>query len=195
MRKTIAVTFLVFLLFCCSKPLKAQQKDKLTPLHKYFQAKYDSTIIYHNWSSWYTAPNYIIIAKQKQKVYLFTYTSPYKKLKGKQYSEKEVEFQLTVPDVNSYLIAQNINQKELQDCWKQLNVPTLWKVESRQMADIDKCAIEDADENTFYFIAKSNIRRAHFYAPAFFEECSNTDKNRRKAINAIEILVGALNTE
>lgn len=200
MRKTITVAFLVFLLFCCPKPLLAQQ-GKITPLHQFFQDNYDSTIIYHNWSSWYLAPNYIIIAKQKQNLYLFTYTSPYRKLQGrpipgdlkKLYSEEESKFQKTIPDTNRYLLALNIRSQDLQKTWKQLNIHELWKIKSNRGDTANNCIVEDGDENTFFLITETGIKITEFYSPSTYEECAGKNPDRQKAIQAIEVLVGALN--
>ncbi|WP_426062257.1 hypothetical protein [Hymenobacter sp. B1770] len=44
-----------------------------TPLHAFLQQHYDSTVVYHSGSSWYNAPNYIILAKDQDRVDAFTY--------------------------------------------------------------------------------------------------------------------------
>lgn len=201
MYRTIAIVSLMLLFVSFPTKSKAQQQDKITPLHKFFQTNYDSTIIYHNWSSWYSAPNYIIIAKQKGNVYLFTYTSPYRKLQGRPipgdlkslYLAEETKFQKTVPDANRYLLAQNLKQAELQNYWQQLKAQQLWNIKSNKGESANNCMVEDGDENTFYFISKNGIKIAEFYAPTFYEECARENSDRQKAINVIEVLVGALN--
>ena len=177
-----------------SYPISAQQHERITPLHEFFQANYDSTIIYHSWSNWYSAPNYQIVAKQKDKLYFFTYTSPYKDLRGRyfpgnllqKFTEEENKFKTTVPDTNSYFLAKNILQATLSKNWKELQAANLWKLKDDKniVKSSGNCMIEDGKTSTFHLISKEGVKFLSFYAPDFWEECLEKNINRQKAIEA-----------
>ncbi len=184
-------------LFLCY-PVFAQQNESITPLHKFFQANYDSTIIHYNWSNWYSAPNYLILAKQKNNIYFFTYTSPYKNVIGrpipgnlsKKFAIEENRFKATVPDTNRYLLAKRVLNDKLKNYWNELHMASLWNIkdDKHTLRDIGNCMIEDAGTATFYFISKTGIKVSNFYAPDFWEECLGKDINRQKALKAEAIL-------
>lgn len=199
--KTIVLLLVSAALFVLTaQSAQAQSPRQITPLHHFFQANYDSTIIYHNWSSWYTAPHYLIFAKHREKLYFFTYISPYRKMQGRVlpgglkelYSDEESKFQRTMPDTNRYLLPQYIGDKELQKYWKNLGTTELWKIRSDKLQEPATCVVDDGDENTFYFITKKEIKTENFYAPSLYEECAGKDRNRQKAIQASELLISIL---
>jgi hypothetical protein len=132
-------------------PSFAQQNQSITPLHKFFQANYDSTIIHYNWSNWYFAPNYLILAKQKNNIFFFTYTSPYKNIIGrpfprnlsKKFMEEESKFKGTVPDTNRYLLAKRVLNDKLTNYWNELDTASLWhlKNDKHTLKNIGNCMI------------------------------------------------------
>ena len=177
-----------------SYSISAQQHERITPLHEFFKANYDSTIIYHSWSNWYSAPNYMIVAKQKDKLYFFTYASPYKDLRGRyfpgnlsqEFMEEENKFKTIVPDTNRYLLAKNILQSTLSKNWKELQAANLWKLKDDKniIKSSANCIIEDGTTSTFYLMSKESVKVLNFYAPDFWEECLEKNINRQKAIEA-----------
>ncbi|NDK55476.1 hypothetical protein [Pontibacter fetidus] len=174
----------------------AQEVRQITPLHQFFQANYDSTIIYHRWSNWNSQPNYIIVTKYKNQLYFFTYANPYRQAQGislpgdlhKLYAKEDFKYDQTLPDTNRYLVAHYIKPSILQDYWKELKVKQLWNIKVSKVNTDDICGIDDGDENTFYFISKSVIKRADFYAPSYFAKCYSNDPNLQKAIQTIKLL-------
>lgn len=54
------------------------QAQALTPLHRFFQQNFDSTIVYQSSSSRNNSPNYLILAKCQDQLEFFTYTSLYR---------------------------------------------------------------------------------------------------------------------
>jgi hypothetical protein len=146
--------------------------------------------MYHNWSSWYSAPNYLIVAKQKDKLYFFTYTSPYKNLRGRyfpgnlsqKFMEEENKFKRTVPDTNSYLLSKNIVQATLSKSWNELQAANLWKLKDDKhiLKSTGNCMIEDGTTSTFYLINKAGVKVLNYYAPDFWEECYASPKRITK---------------
>jgi hypothetical protein len=181
-------------LFFISYSISAQQHERITPLHEFFQANYDSTIIYHSWSNWYSAPNFLIVARHKDKLYYFTYTSPYKNLLGRyfpgnisqKFMEEENKFERTVPDTNRYLLSKDILQETLGKYWNELQAANLWKLkdDKHSLTSTGNCMIADGNTNTFYLINKEGIKVLNFYEPAYWEECLGKDINRQRAIKA-----------
>lgn len=194
----ISIYLLAMLIWISCYPLKAQHVGQSTPLHLFFQANYDSTIIYHSSSSWNESPNYLIIAKQKEKVYFFTYVSPYREVQGIYYpgkltlkfSQGEQRFRSTKPDTNRYFLPKPIPPLALSRSWRLLRPHQFWAVEDdRKIRKEDNgCIVDDGDEHTFYLIDKRTIRAASFYAPDFLEECVGPDLGRQRAIATRNIL-------
>lgn len=186
---------LLFGLLTAALPSQAQMT---TPLHTFFQQHFDSTFIYQNSSNWNRSPNYLILAKDQNRLTFFTYRSPYRDILGhyfpgklvKKFSQEEARFRATPPDTNCYLLPKPIAEETLRDSWHLLNPPQLWAIQGDEQARrVNKsCVLEDGEENIFYLIDRKAIRSAHFYAPAFFEECAGKDIGRQQAIQASNTL-------
>jgi hypothetical protein len=190
--KIILFLALCMLSFIPSKSAWAQEANRITPLHEFFQANYDSTIILHNWSSWYSAPNYVIMAKHKGKLYYFTYSSPYQQLLGapfpgnlsQKFRDEETKFNNTAPDTNRYFLSRRILQETLVKHWNELQTNKLWslKDDKTNLTDLGKCMIEDGTTSTFFLIDKAGIRISNFNEPEYWEECLGKDIYRQRAI-------------
>jgi hypothetical protein len=169
-----------------------------TPLHTFFQQNYDSTVIYQTGSNWNNSPNYLILAKHRQQLEFFTYTSPYRDVLGhyypgrlaQQFGRADALFRVTIPDTNRYLLPQILPTATLTRAWRQLQAPLLWLVQDDQQASpiTGNRMVEDGDENTFYFLDKKAIHVARFYAPAAKEIGAKKDPNRQQALKAIVAL-------
>ncbi|QJX47804.1 hypothetical protein HMJ29_12970 [Hymenobacter taeanensis] len=178
--------------------LVGQPTPQLFPLHTFFQANYDSTIIYQSSSTRNNSPNYLILAKYQDKVYFFMYTSPYRVAEGryfpgelsKKFAQGELAFSRMPPDTNRYLLPTTAAPTTLAHCWRNVAPSQLWQVrdDQRRLNPQGNCILEDGDENMFYLIDKRAIRTAYFYAPAYFEECEGKKLNRQLAIKAITAL-------
>ncbi|GAB2771339.1 hypothetical protein HNQ93_000615 [Hymenobacter luteus] len=165
-----------------------------TPLHRFFQQNFDSTIVYQSGSSRNNSPHYLILAKYQNRLAFFTYTSPYRNIPGhyfpgklsQKFANEERRFRATIPDTNQYLLPRRIAGEILSRNWRLLNPPQLWTIQGDQQApkSKSKCAIDDGDENTFYLLSKTTIQVAHFYAPEYYEQCAGKDVNREQAIRA-----------
>lgn len=192
--RTIFLLAVSVLTFMTSKSSWAQENNKLTPLHEFFQANYDSTIILHSWSDWYSVPNYVIMAKQKDRLYYFTYSSPYQQLLGhpfpgnlaQKFGEEETKFKNTAPDTNRYFLSKRIRQENLSKHWNELQAYKLWslKDDKTNLTANGKCIIEHGTTNTFFLIDKAGIKVMNFHEPEFWEQCLEKDINRQRAIKA-----------
>ncbi|TGD82679.1 hypothetical protein [Hymenobacter wooponensis] len=179
-------------------PLAAQPTPKVFPLHRFFQAHYDSTIIYQRGSSWNNSPNYLILAKLKDQVYFFTYASPYQETRGRyfpgglvqKFSREELAFSRAVPDTNRYFLPGRASAPALGHCWHEVVPAQLWQVQGDEhpRRTSGHCVIEDGDENTFYLIDKRAVKVTSFYAPAYYEECEGKNPNRHVALKTIAAL-------
>ncbi|PJJ48432.1 hypothetical protein [Hymenobacter chitinivorans] len=177
--------------------VRAQPTVKSTPLHRFLQQHYDSTSIYHSGSSWNNSPNYLILAKHQNQVDFFTYTSPYRGIKGRYYpgqlarkfAREDHAFRAAAPDTNRYLQPQPARPAALQQAWQQLDARQLWRVKDDQetISKPGTCVVEDADDNVFYLIDRRTIRVASFYAPDL-QQCLGPDSGRRHALAARKIL-------
>jgi hypothetical protein len=185
---------------------QAQQTVKSTPLHRFFQQHYDSTIIWQSGSAWNNAPHYLILAKYKDQVYFFTYMSPYHERLGKYYpgglakkmALEDLRFRTTIPDTNRYLLPQNMLPRTLSQCWRQLNPSQLWTALQDDLqagSAAGKCGIDDGDDNVFYLLDRRTSKTAAFYAPAYWEECLGKDPNRQQAIRVRAALQALLVAE
>ncbi|RZK28814.1 MAG: hypothetical protein EOO61_21535 [Hymenobacter sp.] len=185
----------LFSLLTTALPSQAQMP---TPLHTFFQQHFDSTFIYQSSSTWNRSPNYLILAKDQNRLTFFTYSSPYRAILGhyfpgklvQKFSQEEARFRATIPDTNRYLLPKLIAEETLRHSWHLLNPPQLWAIQGDEQARrvTKDCVLEDGEENIFYLIDKKAIRSAHFYAPAFFEECAGKDIGRQQAIRAVNTL-------
>lgn len=176
----------------------AAQAQTLTPLHRFFQQNFDSTIVCQNSSSRDNSPHYLILAKYQDRLELFTYISPYRAALGhyfpgklvQKFDKEESLFRATRPDTNRYLLPKRVASETLSRSWRLLNPPRLWTIQGDQQASksMSKCIIEDGDEYTFYLITKTTIRAARFYAPEYYEQCAEGGVNRQQAIRTRNIL-------
>lgn len=170
------------------------QAQMPTPLHTFFQQHFDSTFIYQRSSTWNSSPNYLILAKDQNRLTFFTYISPYRTILGhyfpgklvQKFSQEEARFRVTTPDTNRYLLPKPIAEETLRQSWHLLHPPQLWAIQGDEQAQrVTKgCVVDDGEENIFYLIDKKAIRSAHFYAPVFFEECAGKNIDRQQAIQA-----------
>lgn len=179
------------------------QNPKITPLHLFFQINYDSTIIYHNGSSWYNHPNYLILAKQKGTYYFFTYNSPYRGQFGRQFpgnlvkkfTLEEYKFQRISPDTNQYLLPRRISTQMLKPAWQSLPPRLLWTIKEDKEFKSSDCIIDDGEEHTFFLITKAAIKTARFDEPEYKEQCEGKNTYRQLAIKAIKTMRGVLKME
>ncbi|WP_276498073.1 hypothetical protein [Pontibacter litorisediminis] len=136
----------------------------------------------------------MILAKEKDKLYFFTYTSPYKNLFGRpfpgnlsqKFREEESKFDRTVPDTNRYFLPKRILHTTLSKHWDELQASKLWELKDDRytLKSIGSCMIEHGNTSTFYLITKGSVKVLSFYAPDFWEECLEKNINRQKAIEA-----------
>lgn len=180
---------LAIIIFFFSKTVFAQRYNEKTPLHQFFKNNFDSTIIYFQWSSWNISPNYYILSKKDSNVYYFTYTSPYRKVKGYNYPgnldlkfiTEDLIFEKTIPGTNRYLFPIQFYYSVRKKYWSEVNSDNLWNLTDRIPLS-KKCDSEDGGEDTYYLITKSNIRLLSFYDADFFEECDSKNINRENEI-------------
>ncbi|WP_188815973.1 hypothetical protein [Hymenobacter cavernae] len=179
--------------------MQAQSKVKSTPLHVFFQQNFDSTIIYHVGSNWNNSPHYLIIAKHKERVYFFTYISPYRHLRGAYYPgnlplkimRAESTFQATAPDTNRYFLPRPLSSDTLLRAWQLLNLPHLWLIKDERETPTSRrgcTVIMDGDENTLYLIDKQTIKAVDFYTPDD-EGCEEQDPNRQQVVKVRDTLL------
>ncbi|UOQ54232.1 hypothetical protein [Hymenobacter cellulosivorans] len=197
-RPVVLLLLVIGVKFLLAGSVWAQPTVKSTPLHRFFQQHYDSTIIYHSGSSWNNSPNYLILAKHQNQVDFFTYTSPYRGTKGKYYpgqltrkfAQEDQAFRTMVPDTNRYLLPQPVRPITLQQAWRQLDPGLLWQVKDDRETgnNAGTCVVEDADDNVFYLINRRTIRIASFYAPDFRQQCLGLDAGRQRALDARKVL-------
>ncbi|WBA43970.1 hypothetical protein [Hymenobacter canadensis] len=171
-----------------------------TPLHAFLQQHYDSTIVYHVGSSWYNAPNYIILAKHRGGVDAFTYANPYRDGLGHYYpgqlvrhfSKEDTRFRATRPDTNRYLVPRAGDPAELRRAWQQLHPTRFWSVrgDGERPATPASCFIDDGPEHVFYLLDKRAIRVVRFYAPQELQDCEDArqDPGRAQALATIQVL-------
>lgn len=184
-------------------PALAQAQAPATepPLFRFFQQHFDSTVVYQTSSSWYEAPDMLLLAKKGQTVYFFTYRSPYTSTGGRFvpggltrfFSEQEARFRITKPDTNHYLLLSEVSSVKLAQTWQALRITQLWKVRDADPQPAGQiCGVEDAETVTLHFITPSGTRAAPFYAPDFYEECEGPGLNRGQVIrtrNALQALL------
>ena len=175
---------------------QASSAQEVPPLHTFFQQNFDSTVIYQSGLSVGNGPYYLILAKQKDQVYFFTYTSPYQSAAGRyfpgnlmlHFANEEAAFRAAVPDKNRFLLPGLVPSDTLRRYWRRLRTHRFWTVkDDQQTAFPPLCAIDDGDHNTFFLIDRRTIRAASFYAPAYREACAGQDPGRQQAINALNV--------
>ena len=164
--------------------VEAQIYKDTTPLHKFFRNNFDSTIIYHQWSSWYPYPKYYIIAKKDSSVYYFTYKSGYFEIQGRYYPaelhrkfiQEEVKFRLTTPDTNRYFLPVYIHSSNRHLYWTQINSFGVWNL-NEVNSNFNGCEVRDEGSDTYYFITNQGIKVKTFYAADFYESCKPGNVN------------------
>lgn len=174
------------------------QAQATTPLYRFFQQHFDSTVVYQSGSNWNTSPNYLILAKHQHQVAFFTYRSPYRNVLGQylpgqlvqKFSQEEVRFRATTPDTNRYLLPQRVAADSLRHGWQLLQPRHFWAIQGDAQAHrfTGNCVVEDGEEMTFYLIDKKAMRSARFYAPTFLEACAGKDVGRQQAIRVSSTL-------
>lgn len=178
------------------RPVCAQEHPA-PPLFRFFQQHFDSTLVYQTSSNWYDAPDMLILAKQGQEVYFFTYRSPYRATRGRfvpggltrYFSEQEAHFRAAKPDTNRYLLPQQVRPLTLLQTWKNLRPNRLWKVNNTDPRPAkEQCIIDDAATETLHFLTRSGMRAASFYAPDLYEQCEGRGFNRGQVIHTRNIL-------
>ncbi|WP_201982785.1 hypothetical protein [Hymenobacter rubidus] len=137
-------------------------------------------------------PSYLILAKQKNQVYFFTYQSPYRQARGRyfpgnlvrHFAKQEAAFRAAVPDTNRYLLPGIVPPDTLRWHWLRLQPRQLWAIkgDGPNQPAAPNCAVDDGDYNTFFLIDQRAMKSATFYAPAYWEECAGKDPNRQRAI-------------
>lgn len=179
----------------------ATPADSSPPLYRFFQQHFDSTIVYQQRGAWNPGPDMLMLSKQGQDVYFFTYRSPYRLAQGRyvpggliqQFSRQEAKFRATLPDTNQYLLLQHVPSSKLKQTWKNLQPARLWQLRAHNAnSPNEDCMIEDAYTLTLGFLTHSDSQDVSFYAPEFYEECEGPEVNRRQAINtrlALEALL------
>lgn len=172
----------------------AQRYKENTPLHKFLQENFDSTIIYYSWSNWYSYPKYQIISKQGTSVYFFTYKSPYQMIGGmapnvlaEKFVLEEMRFRQTPPDTNRYFLPKYVMAKDRDIHWKQVNDFDVWNV-GKDKYEPGGCNVYDDGTDTFYLISKSGVKVLDYYAPDFFETCKPKNINRQNVIRTRDVM-------
>lgn len=186
-----------FLVFPCTF-LQGQFYKDTNPLQKFFLDNYDSTIIYHQWSSWHPFPNYYIVAKKGNWINYFTYTSPYHKALGRYYPEdltekfiqEDIKFQSTTPDTNRYFLPVYIHHSKRDLIWTATNGYDIWRIQEVNENNYS-CEVYDATSDTYYLITKQGIRILNFYAADFFEKCKPGNINLLNAIKTRDTILKA----
>lgn len=184
-KKLTIATIIIFF----SKTVFAQPYNEKTPLHQFFKNNFDSTIIYFQWSSWNISPNYYILSKKDSNFYYYTYSSPYRRVKGYNYPgnlelkfiTENLIFEKTTPDTNRYLFPIQFHYSVQRKYWSEVNSYNLW-ILTDKVPISKKCESLDGDEDTYYLITKSNIKLLSFYDADFFEECDSKNINRQNEI-------------
>ena len=164
--------------------LEAQINKDTTPLHKFFRNNFDSTIIYHQWSSWYPYPKYYIIAKKDSSVYYFTYKSPYSNVQGryypadlhKRFGQEEGKFKSTVPDTNRYFLPFYIHYSNRPLHWSQINSFNIWNLKEVN-ENVNGCEVYDDGSDTYYLLTNQSVEVKTFYAADFYESCRGGNVN------------------
>lgn len=167
----------------------AQEPQKPDRLLRFFQANFDSTIIYHAWSSWYPYPNYYILARQANQSYYFTYKNLYRESRGvympgglrRKFSREEITFQHAVPDTNRYFLAVPAGREQAAELWRKISALSIWQA---QEIDDSKttCVVDDGPQDTFYLITRTGSNTVSYYAAEQQEQCGPPNNQRQRII-------------
>ncbi|WP_132055676.1 hypothetical protein [Pseudocnuella soli] len=192
---TFKITYIFALAFSLMVWLSgsAQQTLITNPLTTFFQANFDSTIIYHNWSSWNPLPNYCIIAKKDNGTFLFTYRSPYHSTFGHKFPSDLTEkfiaeqllFERTQVDTNRYFLPVQVDLDDKRNTWKYLNANRLWNLKNVDRIK-KQCSIEDGLENTFYLITSGGTKILHFDESDLSQLCAPTFSDRQYVLTVTD---------
>lgn len=172
---------LLFTFLLSTMIIRAQPFKNNTPLHQYFQRQFDSTLIYYHWSEGAGyLPNYYIMARKENRTFYFRYTSPYKEVQGQglpediasRFIREHVQFALTVPDTNQYLVPVRVNDATNGN-WEQVRAYGLWQWESVGAKE-KECAVYDAAYETYYLISKKKTKTLEYYG-VDDEKCGPSD--------------------
>lgn len=184
---TFKFTFIFSLAFSSLAWLcgSAQQTTETNPLTTFFQTNFDSTIIYHNWSSWNPLPNYCIIAKKENGIFLFTYRSPYRPTFGhkfpsnltEKFISEQQQFERTPVDTNRYFLPFQVELYDKRNTWKYLNANRLWNLKNVDRTK-KRCFTEDGLENTFYLITSGGKKILNFDESDLSQLCAPTFTDR-----------------
>ena len=194
--------YLSIILFLCTCHCSFGQ-DFNTPLHVFFQKNADSTIFYSfdNYSS--PDPYFLILSKKGDTLSAFTY-------KAKKITEDRsnlpfnIRYALFLRDrfgitkvpvaVNAYFNPVFLSRDSLFAFWQSVSKQDIWTIKDDLQDGGEGCPkikngqdISDGGGITFQLITKQEIRKLHFYAPAFYEKQCPGRKGRKAAIN-IEML-------
>lgn len=183
---------IILISLACSKNLSAQIFKHPTPLEIFFQNNFDSTIIYHGFSSWYGAPNYFILSKKDNNIFYFTYSSRYRNAFGHKiprgldvkFMQEDSQFRWTIPDTNRYLEPVKILYSVRNKYWIDVNSYNIWKLNDN--ISQSQCNITDGSEDNYYLISKSGIKTLSFYEAS---ECSRKNINHLNELKTKEIIL------
>lgn len=177
------------------------QKNDSNPLMLFFQNNYDSTIIYNATSSWHPEPSYSIVAKKLDRVYFFTYKSPYTWTSGrtfpgeliKKFMTEQSLYEATQPDTNRYFVPFEVNYDRRSDYWREITSYEIWQAKEVVEAP-GGCDEEDGGTDTFYLITGKQIKTLSYYSPDFYETCRSTNIYRQTAIKTRKALEAAFSS-
>jgi hypothetical protein len=190
---------LIYFFWGLNMQVAQSQYLRANSLFTFIQNNFDSTIVYFPFSTWNTYPNYYIICKKNEKIFLFTYLNPYKHI-GRypdslrnNFSSKELKFQFTEADINEYFLPKESNDSVSKIFWSEIlknRIETLISTDDNIACiakDSSRYVIYDGDEEYFFLITKAANNPVYFYAPEFFENHCPGNKNRIKAIKIIKL--------
>jgi hypothetical protein len=192
---------LALLILVSALTTSAQQAQGTNPLILFFQSNFDSTLIHNSWSSWHQEPNYRIVAKKDDKVYFFTYRSPYAWTSGRsfpgqlmhKFMEDQLRFERTKPDTNRYFLPVFVQFEKRMEFWENINRYKIWNAQEVQY-EPGGCDVDDGRTDTFYLIIEKFVRILEFYSPDFYETCKTPNVHRQTAIQTRKAFERAFDT-
>lgn len=166
-----------------------------TPLHRFLQNNFDTTIIYLQSSSHYPLANYKIMTKKAGFINFFTYQSPYygysegRIVPGglfEKFINESQRFKATLPDTNRYFLPTTMPYNVINDIWHTVNA-IVWNLES----DTSKgnCYVDNDVETNYCLITKNNIKEIEFYSLTDKIKSCPPNTNRQNAANAREAIL------
>lgn len=182
--------FFFILLIFATLSAHAQSRKNENALLRFFQNNFDSTIVYHIWSSWNASPNYCIVAKKDSGIYFFTYMDPYLETPGRyfpgnlmeKFSAAHFQFQRTEPDTNRYFLPFKIYPTDRKKAWTDINAFHICQTADEPTIK-SKCDVHDGSHMAFFFLlTKDSIRVLDYYEPETFEKCGPTNSDRQNVI-------------